>query len=80
MADNITDNETSNSCGDAEQPQLAQHVTPARQRPAHVTPPKHWKADPAPKPKAISEKDEERRAKGPTRYGDWEANGIAIDF
>ena len=38
--------------------------------------PAHWTNDPPPKPKAI-EDDEEL---SPTRYGDWESKGIAIDF
>jgi len=38
--------------------------------------PSHWTNDPAPKPKAVE--DEEKLS--PTRYGDWEKNGIAIDF
>ncbi len=38
--------------------------------------PKHWSNDPAPKPKPG--KDDEKLS--PTRYGDWEKNGIAIDF
>ena len=38
--------------------------------------PAHWSNDPPPKPKAgkIDEK------LSPTRYGDWEKDGIAIDF
>ena len=38
--------------------------------------PKHWSNDPAPKPQ--KGKDDEELS--PTRYGDWEKNGIAIDF
>ena len=38
--------------------------------------PVHWTNDPPPKPKAG--KDEEELS--PTRYGDWEKDGIAIDF
>jgi len=38
--------------------------------------PKHWSNAPAPRPEPI--KDDE--ALSPTRYGDWEKNGIAIDF
>lgn len=38
--------------------------------------PKHWTNEPPPKPKKV-EQDEEM---SPTRYGDWEKNGIAIDF
>lgn len=38
--------------------------------------PKHWTNDPPPKPKKV-EQDEKL---SPTRYGDWEKDGIAIDF
>ena len=38
--------------------------------------PKHWSNAPAPKPK----KGEVEEELSPTRYGDWEKNGIAIDF
>lgn len=52
------------------------------QRPPNVKPPAHWsKNPPVPKP------DPKPRATGndpsgldPTRYGDWELKGIAIDF
>ncbi|WOE75174.1 DUF1674 domain-containing protein [Alterisphingorhabdus coralli] len=59
---------------------LAQTVTPARKRPDNVSPPKHWKADSAPEPEAISPEAKEAHANGPTRYGDWESKGMAIDF
>jgi hypothetical protein len=38
--------------------------------------PAHWTNDPvpAPKPVAVEEK------LSPTRYGDWEKDGIAVDF
>ena len=38
--------------------------------------PAHWTSDPAPAPKAV--KSDETLS--PTRYGDWEKAGIAIDF
>jgi hypothetical protein len=38
--------------------------------------PEHWTNDPPPDPKPV-EDDEKLSA---TRYGDWEKNGIAIDF
>ncbi len=52
------------------------------QRPAHLRPPAHLSKSPpvpqpdpidAPPPKASDPHD-------PVRYGDWEKNGIAIDF
>lgn len=38
--------------------------------------PAHWTNEPPPKPKAG--KMEEKLS--PTRYGDWEKDGIAVDF
>jgi hypothetical protein len=38
--------------------------------------PAHWSNDPPPKPKAGN--NEEKLS--PTRYGDWEKDGIAVDF
>ncbi|MCX9148419.1 DUF1674 domain-containing protein [Erythrobacter sp. WG] len=38
--------------------------------------PAHWSNDPAPAPKPVAV-DEKL---SPTRYGDWEKDGIAVDF
>lgn len=38
--------------------------------------PAHWSNDPPPEPKAGDDTEE----LSPTRYGDWEKNGIAVDF
>jgi len=38
--------------------------------------PAHWTNEPAPKPKA----SEQNEKLSPTRYGDWEKDGIAVDF
>ena len=56
----------------------------ALKRPAHLDPPAHLSpspplpaaqpADPAPPP------DGEEQRLDPTRYGDWEKKGIAVDF
>ncbi len=51
-------------------------VQRATQRPSAFVKPAHWSNDPAPAP-AETEVDEDL---SPTRYGDWEKNGIAIDF
>ena len=51
-------------------------VKRATTRPAAFVKPAHWSTDPAPAP-AAAEVDEEL---SPTRYGDWERNGIAVDF
>lgn len=48
----------------------------ATQRPAHFVKPAHWSNEPPPAPKPV-DNDE---ALSPTRYGDWESKGIAIDF
>ncbi|MEE4152785.1 MAG: DUF1674 domain-containing protein [Erythrobacter sp.] len=42
--------------------------------------PAHWSNDPPPKPKAVDPLKDEPRELSPTRYGDWEKNGIAWDF
>lgn len=53
----------------------------AGQRPAHVKPPAHLsKSPPVPKPDPLDKADEILEKDGPTRYGDWEYKGLAIDF
>ncbi len=58
------------------------------QRPAHLKPPAYLTASP-PVPQADAQAakdavarpaDEKQGRLEPTRYGDWEQNGIAIDF
>lgn len=48
----------------------------ATKRPETFEKPAHWSNEPAPKPAPI-EVDEEL---SPTRYGDWERKGVAVDF
>jgi len=52
-------------------------------RPKHVKPPAYLsKSSPVPKPETVepaSPPGEETKP-DPTRYGDWEKKGIAIDF
>lgn len=53
-------------------------------RPKHLDPPKYLsKSPPVPKPGPLAKTDapagEEERP-DPTRYGDWEKKGIAVDF
>ena len=53
-------------------------------RPSHVRAPKHLSpSPPVPKPEAVealpSPAGEEKKL-DPTRYGDWEKKGIAVDF
>jgi hypothetical protein len=53
-------------------------------RPRRLAPPKHLsKSPPVPKPEPIEKADPpagEEEKPDPTRYGDWEKKGIAIDF
>lgn len=68
------------SAGPAQGTQHARYPRATR-RPDHVKPPAHWsKSPPVPVPQPIAEGDAEEAAKGPTRFGDWEHKGIAIDF
>ncbi|MDB5697160.1 MAG: hypothetical protein JWN21_2703 [Sphingomonas bacterium] len=50
------------------------------QRPDHVKPPEYLTPDkPVPEPApALPREDPEGR--DPTRYGDWELKGVAVDF
>lgn len=53
------------------------------QRPPHVRPPAHLsKSPPVPEPQPTEPRAREADPLGrdPTRYGDWERKGIAIDF
>ena len=53
------------------------------ERPAHVKPPAYLsKSPPVPLPAPPSANDAKGRPddRQPTRYGDWELNGLAIDF
>ena len=51
----------------------------ATKRPTGFVKPAHWSNAPVPAPQAP--KDEpDPRGLSPTRYGDWEQNGIAVDF
>jgi hypothetical protein len=48
------------------------------QRPSHVKPPQYLsKSPPVPKPEAAPPAKDPL---DPTRYGDWERKGVAIDF
>lgn len=52
-------------------------------RPPHVKPPAHLSpSPPVPDPEPVPAATEHGGRKGPdpTRYGDWENKGIAIDF
>ncbi|WP_242097393.1 MULTISPECIES: DUF1674 domain-containing protein [unclassified Sphingomonas] len=50
-------------------------------RPAHVKPPSHLaKNTPVPQPEPMERPAKDPQGLDPTRYGDWELKGIAIDF
>ncbi|KPF85225.1 hypothetical protein IP83_08890 [Novosphingobium sp. AAP93] len=51
----------------------------ATKRPGSFTRPDHWSTAPAPEPRE-AEKRDDPDGLDPTRFGDWERNGIAIDF
>jgi hypothetical protein len=53
------------------------------ERPAHVKPPAHLsQSPPVPQPAEPADDPEHggRDGPDPTRYGDWELKGIAVDF
>ena len=56
----------------------------AQKRPAHLDPPPYLSPSPPlpePEPAAAAvEPDGEEERLDPTRYGDWEKKGIAVDF
>lgn len=56
----------------------------ARPRPTHLKPPAYLsKSPPVPAPEAVAPGTEHGGRKDgldPTRYGDWESKGIAVDF
>jgi len=50
-------------------------------RPDHVRPPAYLsKSPPVPKPDPVDAQSRVTEDLSPTRYGDWERKGIAIDF
>lgn len=50
-------------------------------RPAHVKPPAYLtKSPPVPRPEPVAQPGGDPLGKDPTRYGDWELKGIAVDF
>lgn len=49
----------------------------ATRRPADVKKPAHWSKSPVPEPEAVPPPADPL---DPTRFGDWELKGIAVDF
>jgi hypothetical protein len=60
------------------------HKKPGRkpgQRPDHIKPPTYLsKNPPVPAPDPLETDESKKDEHGPTRYGDWVAKGIAVDF
>ena len=52
----------------------------ATKRPDNVKPPEHWDSKPLPEPEKADRGKDGPEDRNPVRYGDWEYNGIAIDF
>lgn len=51
------------------------------QRPAHVKPPAYLSQNtPVPAPEQKKSEQDDPLGLDPTRYGDWELKGIAVDF
>lgn len=51
------------------------------QRPSHVKPPAYLsKSPPVPQPEQTPEPAGDPLGQNPTRYGDWELKGVAVDF
>lgn len=50
-------------------------------RPPHLKPPAYLSQNPpVPKPELVTPPAKDPLGKDPTRYGDWESKGIAVDF
>lgn len=50
-------------------------------RPDHVKAPDYLsKTTPVPEPKATKPRADDPLGRDPTRYGDWEKKGVAVDF
>lgn len=58
---------------------MSEPIRRATARPHPFTPPPHWTNPPVPTPRA-AEPQSDPDGLDPTRFGDWEKNGIAIDF
>ncbi|MBW8783353.1 MAG: DUF1674 domain-containing protein [Novosphingobium sp.] len=58
---------------------MPEHPQRATQRPETFTKPDYWSDAPPPQP-AAPKAEPDPAGLSPTRYGDWEKNGVAIDF
>lgn len=60
---------------------MTQSDRKAGERPAHVKAPAHLSPNKlVPEPDPLDKAAEITEKNGPTRYGDWERKGIAVDF
>ena len=51
------------------------------QRPSHVQPPPYLSpSPPVPAPEPVAHASDDPLGIDPTRYGDWELKGVAVDF
>ena len=51
------------------------------QRPPHLKPPADLPPNPpVPEPEPIRGNEDDPLGRDPTRYGDWELKGVAVDF
>ena len=51
------------------------------ERPDHVKPPAYLsESPPVPEPEPVEAPAEDPLGRDPTRYGDWERKGVAVDF
>ncbi|WP_425229089.1 DUF1674 domain-containing protein [Sphingomonas sp.] len=51
------------------------------QRPAHLQPPADLPPNPpVPAPQPVKVRGDDPLGRDPTRYGDWELKGVAVDF
>lgn len=73
-------NDESHSASPSESPNEDEpRIRRATARPPHVKAPAHWSKTDAPKPDPIGSAPA-LEPLDPVRYGDWEKNGVAVDF
>lgn len=58
---------------------MTKHTPRATRRPAPFVKPPYWTSEPPPMP-AKGTRHEDAERPDPVRFGDWEKDGIAIDF
>lgn len=64
-----------------ESPAIFNEDAMTSRRPPHLNPPKHLSpSPPVPEPREVEPPKDDPLGLDPTRYGDWESKGIAVDF